>query len=535
MSVTTPKGAELAVPGAVPFATARAEVAEDRARASTRGLIRGSALLLAGRVLSRGTNFLIQILTVRYLSMSDYGAFAYALSIVTLGQALATFGLDRAITRFIPLYQERGDYPRVAGTLAMVVAVIVSLGLVIAVGFQLAASRGHVVGTAETTALLVILIFLVPLQALDDLIIALFAVFADPRAIFVRRHVLAPSLKLAVVVALLLSGSSVAFLAAGYLAASLVGVTAYLLVLVKAMRAHGLLAQLSLRRLCIPAAELLAFTMPLLMSNLVFIAIHLVTVLLLEHYRGLHDVAMYRAQQPFAAINQAVMVSFATLFTPLATRLFARDERQAVNELYWRTAMWIAVLSFPIFALTCSLAVPSTRLLLGARYEDSAILLALLSWGYYFNAALGFNGLTLKIYGRLRYVVVICLATVVVSLVASLVLIPAYGVVGAAVATCVAMVVHNVFKQVGLRLGTGIDIFDWRYLRGYLVIVFCATALWLIEWAAQLPAYASLILAGAASTAVFMANRRLLEVADTFPEMLRWPLIRRVMKLAKAV
>jgi O-antigen/teichoic acid export membrane protein len=47
--------------------------------------LRGSTLLLAGRLISMAANFVIQIMIVRYLSKNDYGAFAYGLSIVSLG------------------------------------------------------------------------------------------------------------------------------------------------------------------------------------------------------------------------------------------------------------------------------------------------------------------------------------------------------------------------------------------------------------------------------------------------------------------
>ena len=64
-------------------------------------------------------------------------------------------------------------------------------------------------------ALLLILIGLAPMQALDDLIAAMFAIFASPRSIFFRKYVLAPGLKLSVVLLLIvmqservLSGSS---------------------------------------------------------------------------------------------------------------------------------------------------------------------------------------------------------------------------------------------------------------------------------------------------------------------------------------
>ena len=54
--------------------------------------IRGSSLLLIGRSISLGINFLTQVLIVRALTKTDYGAFSYALSIVALGQMVITLG-----------------------------------------------------------------------------------------------------------------------------------------------------------------------------------------------------------------------------------------------------------------------------------------------------------------------------------------------------------------------------------------------------------------------------------------------------------
>jgi len=70
---------------------------------ATRRQIRGSSLLLGGRMLSLAVNFATQVLIVRYLSKADFGAFAYGLSIVSLGEALAVLGLDKAIARFLPI------------------------------------------------------------------------------------------------------------------------------------------------------------------------------------------------------------------------------------------------------------------------------------------------------------------------------------------------------------------------------------------------------------------------------------------------
>ena len=84
---------------------------------SARSQIRGSSLLLVGRAVAMAVNFLVQVLTVRYLTKTDYGAFAYALAIVDLGQMVATFGMDRTITRFLSIDDEHGRYDRLFGTL----------------------------------------------------------------------------------------------------------------------------------------------------------------------------------------------------------------------------------------------------------------------------------------------------------------------------------------------------------------------------------------------------------------------------------
>jgi len=80
-------------------------------------------------MLSLAVNFATQVLIVRYLSKADFGAFAYGLSIVSLGEALAVLGLDKAIARFLPIYEEHGAYGKLFGTLFMVGGTVLGVGL----------------------------------------------------------------------------------------------------------------------------------------------------------------------------------------------------------------------------------------------------------------------------------------------------------------------------------------------------------------------------------------------------------------------
>ncbi len=501
-------------------------------RDATRKQIRGSSLLLAGKLLSMGINFASQVFIVRYLSTTDYGAWAYALSVVAFFQNIAVFGLDRGITRFIPIYHEKSEYNKLFGTLVLVFgSILLACGLVIAAFYMAPEQVARLVKDKDQPlTLLFIMILLIPSEAMDHLLTGLFASFAKPRAIFFRKHLLGPLLRFGVVLLLMTYNSSVIFLAYGYLAASVLGVLIYGVLLFRLMQKEGLFQHLQLKAMVIPAKEILAFTLPLLSSDLVNILTHSADTLLLGYFHDPTQVALYRVVLPAAHFNKLVMTSFGFLFTPLAARLLAKNDFQAINDLYWRTAVWIGVLSFPIFALTFSMAKPLTQFLYGERYIDSWVFLQLISFGYYFSAALGFNGLTLKVLGKLRYIVTINVVAVVVNVGINLLLIPKYGALGAAIGTTGTMVVHNIFKQAGLRLASGISVFDRHYLPFYLIIAGSAAALFLVTLFFSENIYVAVPLVALASIFVIRMCKDKLKVEETFPELLKLPLMKWLLK-----
>ena len=496
--------------------------------AATRKQIRGSSLLLVGRVVSLGVNFAVQIVVIRYLSKSDYGAFAYALSLAGLGTSIATFGLDRSITRFVPIYEEQGSYGKVWGTIVLAGGVVTSVGLLcVALVYGLQGVFGNsLMSNSSATSVLMVLILLVPIQGLDGLLVGMFAVFSKPRAIFFRKYVLAPGLRLTIVLLLVLGQKGVVFLAAGYVLSAALGVGLYLVMLERMLRREGLFERFSVSTMQIPAREVFGFTIPLLTSDLVYMAMNTSDVVLLGHYGGATDVAAFRVVMPAAMLNQLVMSSFTLLFTPLAARMFARGDEDGINQLYWHTAIWIAVLSFPIFALTFSLAQPVTTTLFGERYADSATYLALLSLAYYFNAALGFNGLTLKVFGRLRYIVSINTFVACANLGLNFLLIPRYGPLGAAIGTTSTLVLHNVLKQAGLLLDTGVRLFRRGDFAVYASIGAAAGSVLVLQLLVSPPAAVGFAVAGLASVFVVGYNRSALRAAETFPELRRFRIIR---------
>ncbi len=498
---------------------------------ATRKQIRGSSLLLLGKIISVGLNFTSQVLIVRYLTKADYGAWAYALAAVNFFTGFASFGLDRAITRFIPIFEEKEEYAKLFGTIILTVASIILTSALIIGGLYFAPDvvASLVGGDNPPVSLVLVLIFMVPVEGFNGTIIGLFSCFSSPKAIFSRKFIYGPLVKLSVIILLIIFESDVLFLAYGYLAGHIAGIIFFSWVLYRMMVKRGLIRHFSLKNIHIPALEIFTFTVPLLTSDLVSVLMHSSDALMLGYFHNTAEVASYQVILPASHFNKLVMMSFALLYTPLAARLFAREDYKGINNLYWTTAIWMSVLSFPLFAITFSLAEPLTLLLYGERYAESWIFLQMLSFAYYFNVVLGFNGLTLKVLGKLRYVVIVNVVAMLINVGLNLLLIPQWGAFGAALATMTSMIAHNILKQAGLRLASGIAIFDWHYLSFYLIIFGGAAILFLVERMITKNIFVLIPLAAVLSLIILKLSQEKLKIAETFPELLKIPFVNKIL------
>jgi O-antigen/teichoic acid export membrane protein len=490
--------------------------------------IRGSSLFLVGRFISLGVNFLSQLLLVRYLATSDYGAVAYGLSIVAFCQPFASLGLQDTASRFVPIFHEHGEYDKLFGTILFIAGTAVLSGLaIIAAVWSTPSPIAHLLShEALAKELLPIMIFLVPVEAVDNLLVALFASFASTNAIFFRRYILDPGLKLGVVITLLRWHENALFLAYGLVVAAALGVVLYLGVLVKVFRRDGLIGHFRFREITVPAREILAFSLPGFTSGFVTLSIYAVNASMLGRMCSMSQVAFYRAVVPLAQLNNVVMTSFALLYMPLTARMFAKADLRGINDLYWRTTVWMMVLSFPIFALTFSASAPITVFLYGERYRESAPILALLALGCYFNVILGFNLQTLKVLEKLRYIVAVSVAAALANFGIDLVLIPRYGALGAAIGTASTLILYNLLLQAGLVLAKGLRAFERRYAAVYLAIAIVAVGLFVIQRLYSEGIYVAVPLAMMGSLLVMVSSRKHLNPIKTFPELLKLPFVK---------
>ena len=487
---------------------------------------RGSNLVLAASAIGAGLELGSQVMAVRYLSTSAFGAFAFALAVALFLQGVAQFGMPLAVSRFAPMLREADDQRGVAGVVAIGIGVALGLGAILAalVMAFAALAPASVLSTASADALR-ILALLIPLEAVIAVATSVFAVFGRTRAIIVRGSLLTPGLKCAATAVVVLAGGGVTALAAGYLAASAIGAVVACWLVLGILRDTGLMARLRGPRQW-PARELMPFAAVALTTTLVWSVLELSDAILLGILRGPDDVAELRAVTPLMRGHTLISAAFIVFFTPLAATYLARADARGMQELYIRTSAWLATLAFPLLLLTSAFAGVLVHALYGARYADSGTVLLILSVGYFLQTASGFNGQTLKIHGLLRYTMAVDACAMIVNLGLNLLLIPKHGATGAAIGTTSTLVAHNTLKQIGLHRFTGIHLADRRFLRLLGVGAALLAGVAVLDRLAAPTLPVALVITALATAALIRTAGGVLRIPEYFPATRGVPVLR---------
>ncbi len=499
-------------------------MSEPDTQGAARKHVRGSSLLLAGRMISLLINFVVQVMIVRYLSKEGYGAFAYGYSIAMLATRMTPLGTEKAISRFVPIYHEDKDLQRVKGSLIVAVMTVLVTGLLL-VGLTLALKNvlsATVVRDPLSLSVLLMIIALAPLQAMENVLEKILAIFGRVKSLFMRRYVLTPLLRLVAVGSLMAVGGDAVYLAGAYVVTTVIGVFVSAQILWRVLREDDLLSELTKIKAELPTKRLLGFGVPLLSSDVVFGLRTSLVVVLLEIFHGTVGVAAFRAILPVARLNQVVFDSFRVMYVPTASRMFARGDKQEISRLYWTSTAWIALLTFPVLLVSFSFATPAVVLLFGESYASSGPILSVVAFALYLNAAFGFNTLTLQVFNRVGTIMRIDLASGLFALLLNVALVPHYGPMGGAAVICIVLVAQNVAYQAVLMKADQLAWVPSEIARIHGIVFGLAAVLLVVQWLYAPPAYLCLLLVAGTTGAAWFSCLKTLRIRELFPELDRF-------------
>jgi hypothetical protein len=279
----------------------------------------------------------------------------------------------------------------------------------------------------------------------------------------------------------------------------------------------------------LPVRALLREGFPMITSNLTYVVVISLPTIVLGAVATADAVANLRAVQPIATLAMAASGAFWVLYPPLAARQWSQGDMHSLRLSYWRTALWVALASYPTLVLSTGFAEPTVTTLLGERYAASAELLVITALGFWFQSATGFSAIMLATAGRLRWLFWSNIVTLVIGVGLSFWLIPPYGAWGAAVSMSVALIVSNIIRQLTLA-GLPTRVADPGVAVPYLAMAVGLVASFGIQAALGLGFVAAFVVSALISLVVLVVAVPYLDVPHTFPELLKIPVAGKVLR-----
>ncbi len=396
-----------------------------------------SLVAIAAKLGAAGLGFALSIFLARTVPLSEFGAFAFGLSVASTVSVFASLGLPFATVRFLPGFLARGETGKAHVFEALVVRFSLLGGIAsVVILASVAWARG--LDTQTGWALLAA----APLAFVLTLIVSLSALMQGrQRAIQgeIGGNFLRSLISLALVVAIYLASHELLDGGSALLAVALSGIASSVVLGVMLLRARSgdgpvvavkLAAQERATWIRTGFAVLLILSGSVLNERL--------DVLMLTILSGLENAGLYSAA---ARISLVLTLGFAGLSAHLAPKLAAAwgegKRAETVDVLRQAAqigAVAIGILAIALFALTKPLLV-----LFGTEYLAAAPTLHVLLSAQWFVAAFGLTGALVVLSGNEKVALLATVAGLVANITLNIFLVPKFGAIGAAYATLIGL------------------------------------------------------------------------------------------------
>jgi O-antigen/teichoic acid export membrane protein len=431
-------------------------------------LTRGAALLLG---------IISTILLSRLLGPGGLGKFRLGSVVVQLVTAFCVLGLDRALLRYVPILQTRGQNGRrlliQGGSMVFVISLALSALLLLAAPI-LATSYFH---SPEMTSVIRLFSLQVPVLALFRFLSG--AVTATKRFDFASKitNILSPAVFVFLLTLLAFVWPSVK----GAIAARIVAQLAAGVFLAVFLTQHYPKLQIASATQGTFKSYLL-LSLPLFVIALGFQLLNQMDTIMLGHFVSAKEVGIYSVAFKVSAFVLIGLEILLPIVAPLFAQFRETHDDQSMETLFVTTTKWLCYSALLIFICIAIFRVELLQVF-GKGFTAGSTIILILAIGQLVNAATGPTGVLLTMTGKQKWELTNTISIVAVNFVLNLLLIPRMGMTGAAIATALSIATINGLKLVQVYLLFGLQAYNLKYLKGIVAIgAACLVGYLLRDW-----------------------------------------------------
>ena len=408
-------------------------------------MARGSAITFVVMVATAMVVFGLRVLLARSLSPEDYGLLFSIIALVSFFSVFRHLGLDIAVAKFLPEFRAKKRLDDIKSTISTalvlqtVMAILISLALIVLSEWL---SRSFFDTPAARPIIIIMSVWFLVMVS-ERFLKGIFRGFQDMMrrsGVELFRMMFTFGLVAAVI---FLVGPDLVGIALAYTFGAIF-TTALLYMLLQRKYSSLLERRGSITKSL--AKKLLTFGLPLILVGVSGKVIGYMNTLTITAFRPLADVGFYQVAHPTAHLLLYVGTALSTPLLPMVAELWAKKGRETLRSTLHFLAKFTLIFVIPIALILLAFPEIVIRLLFGGGYLGAATALQILSVGMVFMAGASILGAILIGTGHPTLQLKAIGAAAVFNFLANLLLVPPYGVEGAAIATSASFLIALVLS-----------------------------------------------------------------------------------------
>lgn len=448
---------------------------------SLRRVVKGAAIFLIGSVLGLFIAFIGRIIVIRYLTPAEFGLLSFSITVFTIACSLANLGLPAGLTRQAAYFFGRGERERAIAIFRAGLLISVVASLVAATGLFVSSDLiAEFFGMPGVSWILRMFSFAVPAAVLSATLVSVFQVYERVDVKVVFSDLLPNVLRVALIVVVVILTLSFYWVVSVYVLSYIIpGIVllAYTFRFVEFKTSENTSKYIRI---------LVLFSLPLLFQSVLGMIITWTDTLMIGYFLASSDVGLYSGARSLAGAMQNFLASVIFIYFPIISQLYARSQIKEMGRTYAVITKWLMSTSLPVFLVLFFFPEAVLWLLYGEAYIPAAHALQILALGFFTHVMLGPNGMTLIATGNVRFPTLASSIAAITNFALNLVLIPLYGITGAAVASALTYTTGNALTSAKLYMDYGIHPFTRNYVKPCLASLATAALVYLISKAFSL-------------------------------------------------
>ncbi len=397
-----------------------------------------SIIVFITLLFSKLFNYGYRIIIARQFGPEIYGVFSLAIGVFGFFSIIASFGLKSGVTRFVSQFRGKQETEKINIIIFYAIKILIISGIIFGILLFLLSSfiANNIFNEPRLIFFLQVLAILIPIKIMSELLLSIFDSYERVDVSSYIENILSSLANV---------GFLVLFIYLSFEANSIVYsfFASFVIVLLISLYyfKRKILTQFSttkIKDLKELKSDFISYSWPIMFSGVISYIFAWIDSFSIGYLLDIKQVGLYNAAVPIALLFTFIPTIFIQIYFPLINREYSQNKTENIKNMSKQINKWIYFANIPLLIVFVLFPEFVIGLLFGPEFLSASNSLRILAIGYFIFSIFTSSQKLLLMHGKSKVILYDILLASALNLCLNWILIPQYGIAGAAIATTIS-------------------------------------------------------------------------------------------------